>query len=67
MFTPNLLIEDYNKRIDRLVEYIRANSNVGVVYPKQELLNAKKIQVKIKIIHVYLYLISSVRLLSNRT
>lgn len=40
-YMPNLVIEDENKRLDRLVEYIRQNSDVEVVYPKQELLDAK--------------------------
>lgn len=40
-FMPNVEIKDKYKRTDRLVDYITANSDVEVVYPKKELLDAK--------------------------
>ena len=40
-FMPVLDIKSEYKRVDRLVDYITANSDVEVVYPKQELLDAK--------------------------
>ena len=41
-FMPDgIKVKTDNKRVDRIVEYFKQHSNVDVIYPKQELLEAK--------------------------
>lgn len=42
-YMPSYEIEDDYRRIDRFVDYIRANSSIKVVYPRDELIYGKEI------------------------